>query len=175
MAQVISISRPRARSTPGPLVRVLTYSATRLAALFITVVIGVYLTILVANMGGYVDVIKKAAIREQVGFQVSFDPMMRRLSFEQRQARIQELIRIEEQTLGLDRPFLVRSVVYLQDALALRLGFAERMTSDTGSRLVKISSWTGYPRRCCSSRPRSSCSSSPRCSGRCRFPGGTEA
>jgi peptide/nickel transport system permease protein len=137
MAHVIAIPKPRARAAPGALVRVLTYTATRLVALFLTVVVGVYLTIIVANMGGYVDVIKKAAIREQVGFQTFFDPAMRRLPVEQRQARIEELIRIEEQTLGLDRPFLLRTVVYLQDALTLRLGFAERMTSDTGSRLVK--------------------------------------
>jgi len=137
MAEVISIPRPRVRAVPGTVVRVLTYSATRLAVLFLTVVIGVYLTILVANMGGYVDVIKRATIREQIGLQVSLDPVMRRLPVEQRQARMEELVRIEEQTLGLDRPFLPRTFVYLQDALVLRLGFAERMTSDTGSRLVR--------------------------------------
>lgn len=113
------------------------YSATRLVALFLTVVISVYLTIIVANMGGYVDVIKRTEIREQVGLQISFDPLMRRLPVEQRQKRIEELVEIEEQRLALDRPFLVRSVVYLRDALMLRLGFAERVTSDTGSRLVR--------------------------------------
>jgi peptide/nickel transport system permease protein len=137
MAEAIPLATRRARAAPGTLTRVVSYSATRLAALFLTVVVGIYLTILIANMGGYVDTIKRLEIREQVGISVSFDPAMQRLPAEERQKRIEELVRIEEQQLGLDRPFLPRTVVYLRDALLLRLGFAERMTSDTGSRLVK--------------------------------------
>ncbi len=119
------------------LVRILSYSATRLVALFLTVVIAVYLTILVANMGGYVDVIKLSEIREGTALRVALDPKMMRLSAEERAKRIEEMIRLEEKRLGLNRPFLARSLVYLRDALVLRLGFAERMTSDTGSRLVR--------------------------------------
>lgn len=117
--------------------RVVTYTATRVVTLFATVVIGIYLTILVANMGGYVDQIKRAEIREHVTLQVSLDPRMRRLPPEVRKRRLDEIVRIEEERFGLNRPFLTRSVVYLRDALLLRLGFAERMTSDTGSRLVR--------------------------------------
>jgi peptide/nickel transport system permease protein len=138
MAEALPLVTPRrARPAVETLLRVVTYSATRLVALFLTVVVGVYLTILVANMGGYVDVIKRTEIREQVGISVSFDPAMQRLPAEERQKRIEELVKIEEERLGLDRPFLVRTVVYLREALRLRLGFAERMTSDTGSRLVR--------------------------------------
>ncbi len=131
------VTARRARPALETLQRVVTYSATRLVALFLTVVVGIYLTILVANMGGYVDVIKRTEIREQVGISVSFDPAMQRLPAEERQKRIEELVKIEEERLGLDRPFLVRTLVYLREALLLRLGFAERMTSDTGSRLVR--------------------------------------
>ncbi|MDQ7848989.1 MAG: ABC transporter permease [Armatimonadota bacterium] len=138
MAEALPLVTPRrARPAVETLLRVVTYSTTRLVALFLTVVVGVYLTILVANMGGYVDVIKRTEIREQVGISVSFDPTMQRLPAEERQKRIEELVKIEEERLGLDRPFLVRTVVYLREALRLRLGFAERMTSDTGSRLVR--------------------------------------
>ena len=35
--------------------RVFRYVAVRLLTLFVTVVIGIYLTIMIANMGGYVD------------------------------------------------------------------------------------------------------------------------
>jgi peptide/nickel transport system permease protein len=111
---------------------------TRLVALFITVVVGVYLTILVANMGGHVDVIKRTEIREAVGMQVGLDERLMALPTAERMALIEEMVRIEEERLGLHLPFLVRSVYFLRDALTLRLGFAERMTSDTGSRLVSL-------------------------------------
>ena len=47
-------------------VRILRYVVLRAGSLFVTVVIGVYLAILIANMGGYVDEIRKAQIREQI-------------------------------------------------------------------------------------------------------------
>jgi peptide/nickel transport system permease protein len=45
--------------------RVLRYSAVRLITLIVTVIIGVYLTILIANMGGYVDTILRNDIRDR--------------------------------------------------------------------------------------------------------------
>jgi peptide/nickel transport system permease protein len=127
----------RSRATLETLGRIASYSASRLVALFLTVVVAVYLTILVANMGGYVDVIKRAEIREGAMARVLVDPKLLRLPPEERAKRIEEIVRIDEERLGLNRPFLARSVVYLRDALVLRLGFAERMNSDTGSRLVR--------------------------------------
>lgn len=138
MAEAIPLTTPRPSALSGTLARVVIYSATRLVALFLTVVIGVYLTILVANMGGYVDVIKRTEIREDVGLRVGLDERLMRLSVEERTALVEEMVRIEEERLGLHRPFLVRSVLYLRDALRLRLGYAERMTSDSGSRLVRL-------------------------------------
>ncbi len=137
MAQAIPLplTRPRAVSTWA---RVATYTVTRGVALFLTTAVGVYLTILVANMGGYVDQIKRAEIREQVALAASMNEQIRRLPPEVRERVVAEMIRTEERRLGLDRPFLTRSLVYLRDALLLRLGFAERMTSDTGSRLVRL-------------------------------------
>src|SRR5205823_259075 len=67
MNEVLPLGIKRSRAVPETLVRIVSYSATRLVALFLTVVV----------------------------------------------------------------------VVYLRDALVLRLGFAERMNSDTGSRLVR--------------------------------------
>ena len=49
---------PQAEKKPvsnSTFMRVIKYSAVRLVTLFVTVVIGVYLTIMIANMGGYVD------------------------------------------------------------------------------------------------------------------------
>ncbi len=39
------------------------------SALFFTVAVGVYITVIVANMGGYVDEIRRATIRETVALQ----------------------------------------------------------------------------------------------------------
>jgi peptide/nickel transport system permease protein len=50
--------------------RVVTYTVYRVVALALTVVVGVYLAILIANMGGYVDQIRKAQIDEAIGASV---------------------------------------------------------------------------------------------------------
>jgi peptide/nickel transport system permease protein len=123
---------------PSTFSRLARYSITRLVTLIITVVIGVYLTVLIANMGGYVDEIRRGTIREQVGIEILADPHMRQISKEERDAIIAERIALEEQRLGLDRPFVVRSFGFLKDALTLNLGFAEQMFSDTGSKQVKL-------------------------------------
>jgi len=125
------------KSEPA-LVRVVKYMAVKVIFLAFTVVIGVYLTILIANMGGYVDEMRKGAIREGVAFQVSQDPTFRQLSQEQKDALIGDLIQTQEKALGLDRPFIVRSFGFLADALTLNLGRAESMTSDSGSKQVRL-------------------------------------
>jgi peptide/nickel transport system permease protein len=48
------------------LLRILRYSIARLLTLFVTVIIGIYLTIIIANMGGYVDEIMRGEIRDRV-------------------------------------------------------------------------------------------------------------
>lgn len=118
--------------------RLAKYTIVRTVALFFTVVVGVYLTILIANMGGYVDNIRRGSIRESVAIGVSADPSSRNLSVAERNRLIDERIRIEEQRLGLDRPFVLRSFGFLTDALTLNLGRAEYLTSDSGSRTVRL-------------------------------------
>src|SRR5207253_9607340 len=95
------------------------------------------LAILSANMGGYVDEIRKAQIQEQVGASMLADPKLRALPPSEVRRVIDQQIELEEQRLGLNRPFIVRSFTYLRDALTLSLGRAERLTSDKGSRQVR--------------------------------------
>ncbi|MCA9873653.1 MAG: ABC transporter permease [Anaerolineales bacterium] len=116
--------------------RLLRYMAGRLIALFFTVVAGVYVTVLVANMGGYVDEIRRGQIRENILLSTSADPVFVRMPEEERTAIIEERIRLEEERLGLDQPFLLRSFRYLANALTLNLGFSEQLASDSGSRRV---------------------------------------
>lgn len=113
------------------------YTVIRGFTLLITVVIGVYMTVLIANMGGYVDQIRKAEIREEIAIRIMNDPAMRMRSPEDRLRIIEEQARLAERRLGLDQPFLVRSAYFLQNALTLRLGFAQLMSSDSGSRQVR--------------------------------------
>ena len=118
-------------------IRMARFTSLRLLALFATVVVGVYLTIMVANMGGYVDEIRRGQIREQIAVQVTLSDEMRQLSPEERAEIIEEQARLAEQRLGLDRPFILRSFGYLGNALTLNLGQSEQLISDSGSKQVR--------------------------------------
>lgn len=117
--------------------RVARYTAVRSVVLFFTVMVGVYLTILIANMGGTVDNIRRAEIEDAVNQRLLNDPAMRTLSPEARLKLAQDLVAQEERRLGLDRPFLLRSLSYLKDGMTLNLGRATNMSSDSGSRQVR--------------------------------------
>jgi peptide/nickel transport system permease protein len=120
--------------------RVAKYTVVRVVLLFITVLIGVYLTILIANMGGYVDEIRRGAIREHVALAFIGDQSaeVRMLSIEERNRLIEEQVALAEKRLGLDKPFIVRSFTFLTDAITLDLGHAENMFSDSGSKTVRL-------------------------------------
>ncbi len=118
--------------------RVLKYTAARAALLSCTVIVGVYLTILIANMGGAVDNIRRGQIREGIAMEMSMSPDLRKIPVEERNRLIEEQTRLEEKRYGLDQPFVVRSVRFLENALTLNLGKAEHLTSDSGSREVRL-------------------------------------
>lgn len=118
--------------------RLARYTLVKIVSLLVTITIGVYLTILIANMGGEVDNIRRGAIRENVALAVSMDQDMRRMPAAERTRIINERVRLEEQRLGMDRPFILRSFSYLQDAMLLDLGRAQLITSDTGSKQVRL-------------------------------------
>jgi peptide/nickel transport system permease protein len=118
--------------------RVARYTLLRTVTLFITIVIGLFLTIMIANMGGYVDEIRRGAIREAVQQRVLVDPVMRQLSAEERTKRQADMIRLEEKRYGLDQPFILRSVNFLSDALTLNLGRSQAISSSAGSRQVRL-------------------------------------
>jgi len=105
--------------------------------LLIALTIGVYLTILIANMGGYVDQILKGQIREQITVGLNMDPEFRRLPAAQRNELVEQYIAVEEGRLNLDQPFMLRSFRFLFRALSLNLGRAQHMSSDSGSRDVR--------------------------------------
>jgi peptide/nickel transport system permease protein len=126
------------KATASTLSRLAKYTLVKILTLGVTIVIGVYLTIIIANMGGEVDNIRRGEIRERIALGVSMNPEMRRLPAEERNRLINEMVRLEEQRLGMDRPFILRSFSYLADAMSLNLGRAQYLTSDSGSKQVRL-------------------------------------
>jgi len=106
--------------------------------LLITVVLAVYLTIIIANMGGALDEIRIREIEFNVTQAVYMDPDNRGLPTELLREMVNEQVEIQKRRFGLDRPFFPgRSLEFLWTAISLDLGRAEQMTSDAGSRLVR--------------------------------------
>lgn len=125
------------KASASTFTRVARYTAVRIITLFFTVVVGVYLTILIANMGGYVDQIQRGNIRESVGQAILLNPAFKTLSEAEKTKLMAEQITIQEDRLGLNEPFAIRSFTFLKDALTLNLGRALLMASDSGSKMVR--------------------------------------
>lgn len=132
------VLRVKRKGTTSAISRVARFMGVRAISLIITVVIGIYTTIMIANMGGYVDEIKRNDIRERVNLQVAaLTSSNRGITTEQRRQMVTEMVTLEEKRQGLDTPFAIRSVRYLVDSLQLKLGRATNMVSDNGSREVR--------------------------------------
>jgi peptide/nickel transport system permease protein len=119
------------------LIRVTKYTAVRLLTMIATVVVSLYVTILIANMGGYVDTIRIAQIREDVNSQMAGNPALRSLTIEQRTTMSQNQIQSRIHALGLDKPFALRSFNFLKNAITLNLGRAFNMVSNSGANSVR--------------------------------------
>ena len=117
--------------------RLLRYTAVRIFTLFVTVVIAIFLTILIANMGGYVDTMMRSEVQDRITQQVASNPANRALSTEAKRKMADQMIQLEIKRLGLDQPLIIRTTKYLTNAITMNLGRAQNMVSDTGSRQVK--------------------------------------
>ena len=128
----------RGKQAVNSLIRVLKYSLVRLVSLLFSVILAVFLTILIANMGGFVDNIMRGQIRDQVTQSVLGNPNAQNMDPEVRKKLIQDSIAVEEERIGLNIPIAVRNARYLVNALTLELGRAIHMTSDAGSKTVRL-------------------------------------
>ncbi|MDX9850011.1 MAG: ABC transporter permease [Anaerolineaceae bacterium] len=141
MGSDVEVITPKVEKQKSGLVntlsRVMKYSGVRLLSLFITVVIGIYLTIMIANMGGYVDQMMKAAIQENVTMQISRNPAFKNMDSATKTQLTQERIQSEIERLDLDQPLVIRSGRFLKNALTLNLGRSLFLSSNSGSRNVK--------------------------------------
>ena len=139
LSEAQQIAQPLVRKAPvSAFVRVMQYSAVRLITLFATVIVAIYLTVMIANMGGFVDQIMRGEMRERITVQVVNNPANRNLDQEARNQLVLDKIALEEKRLGLNQPYAVRSLRYLTNALTLNLGRAINMTSDSGSKTVRL-------------------------------------
>lgn len=134
----ITTSTLKKAVTKNTFTRVMWYVLLRLFTLFCTVVVGIFLTIMIANMGGYVDNIMRSQIREKVNTQLMNNAAFKAMASEDRKTFVSELVALEEKRIGLDTPFIIRSFRYLGNAITLDLGRATFMTSDSGSRQVRL-------------------------------------
>lgn len=110
----------------------------RIIIIYIVVMVAIYLTIIIANLGGYVDEIIKSELQIQIRMQLRADPEYRMLPPKELEKLARQLYEEELKRRGLDQPFFIRSLVYMKNALTLDLGRALYLTSDSGSRLVKF-------------------------------------
>ena len=125
-------------SRESTLKRVSRYVVVRLISLFFTVVIGIYLTIMIANMGGYVDQIMKGEIRFRISGLITGNVAYVKMDPVTRQKLMEDQIAAEEERMGLNVPIAIRNFRYLSNALTLQLGRAVNMTSDNGSKQVRL-------------------------------------
>lgn len=103
------------------LFRIARYTFIRAITLLLTVVVGIYLIILIANAGGYVDEFFKAEITQSLMGQVmggwlDDEPQ------EEKERIIAETQWQMEEAMGLHQPFLLRSARWLANGLTLNLG-----------------------------------------------------
>ncbi len=118
--------------------RVAKYTALKMVSIFFSVIVAVYLTILIANMGGYVDQIVRGQIREFIGQQLRADQNYQQMDPTEKNAFFLAQVERAEKRYGLDKPFVLRSFGFLWDAIRLDFGTAQLMASDTGSRQVRL-------------------------------------
>jgi peptide/nickel transport system permease protein len=134
-AENVVVKKSRHQTT---LIRVSRYVVVRLLTLFVTVVVGIYLTIMIANMGGFVDTIMRGEIRERVTQSIINSPAAKQMDPSVREQLIKDRIAAEEERVGLNVPIAIRNFRYLSNALTLQLGRALNMTSDSGSKQVRL-------------------------------------
>jgi len=113
------------------------YLIVRVLTVMLAVGVGVYITLFVLNLGGYVDVIQEGQITEMIGgmaFAGAFDD----IPPEERAEYIVELREQIEESMGLHQPLAIRTARWWFNGVTLQWGNAERLsTLDQKSRLAR--------------------------------------
>jgi peptide/nickel transport system permease protein len=102
--------------------RFIRYSTARLVTMCIMITISVFLTIIVANLGGYLDKVVSANIDESIGVMVWSGWLKEVTNQAERFEIIEQTRAAMQESAGLNSPFLVRCVKYLWRGLTLDWG-----------------------------------------------------
>lgn len=108
----------------------------RAVFLALTLVFAIYISVVIANGGGYIDKILRDQIELEVRQQLAADPTWGDLNATERAALLNQRISGRVEARGLNRPFIERSFIYTIDALTLRLGRSQVLTANDGSHAV---------------------------------------
>ena len=119
------------------LVSMVRHALTRMVTLWLVLLVGIFLTIFIINMGGALDEMRRNQIRFQVSESVYLNPANRLLSASELQMMIERQTEVIFRAQRLDQPFIMRVPDYMWRAMTLNLGRSDSMTSDSGSRVVR--------------------------------------
>ncbi len=100
-------------------IRLLQYVAIRLITLMVMVFVSVCLTMIAANMGGYVDRVVEADLSLAIGTAMFNDPATKNLTSEQREQLLDQMVKAAMAAQGMNQPFLLRTIRWSVRALTL--------------------------------------------------------
>ncbi|NJN44057.1 MAG: ABC transporter permease, partial [Anaerolineae bacterium] len=110
-------------------IRVARFTLRRIFTLGITIILGVYCAILIANLNGFVDEI----FQDQVeGMLMGMEMGMQDTSVEERAVIIEQARFSLEESFGLHDPFLLRTARWLVNGVTFNWGEAERLKTLKG-------------------------------------------
>jgi len=116
------VSEPK-KSISRTFTRVAKYTLVKGVMLFFTVAVAIYITILIANLGGYMDEIFKGQIALSIAGMVQ-GGWLDDVPQEEHDALIEQTVWQMEEEMGLHDPFILRTFRWLIHGLTLNLGDA---------------------------------------------------
>ncbi len=115
------------KSYPSTFGRVVKYISLRAAILAVVVAVGIFLAIVVINLGGYIDNIHRADIDESLNF-ISLS--MRNATPEELALVTEEMRAAMEEAYGLNDPFLQRCVRWWYQTITFDWGISYNIGVD---------------------------------------------
>jgi peptide/nickel transport system permease protein len=105
---------------PSSINRVLKYVVVRILLLTIMLAVGLYLAVIVINLGGFIDKIHEDRIRMSIG--IGMARSLATMPVEERFPLIEQAVEAAREAAGLNDPFLLRCLRWLWDGITFNLG-----------------------------------------------------
>jgi peptide/nickel transport system permease protein len=120
---------PAGESMLKPVARFARYTVVRLLTLFLAVVGGLYLTLMMAELGGKIDEVRRADIVWRAGLTIAANPEHRDKPAAERVRLAREMAEAMAEAEGLNRPIMIRVAEWMPQGLTLQLGESRRIRS----------------------------------------------